>query len=244
MTHHPEISVVVPVMNEAGNIAPLIHAIDAAFSKRSIEIIYVNDASTDSTLDELKAEKAKRKHLRVINHSKRSGQSAALRTGILSAKADRIATLDGDGQNPPADLVNLEQAWQKAKQHHLMVMAAGVRQKRQDSLGKRVASRWARRLRAWLLGDSHPDSGCGIKVFDRALFLRMPYFNHIHRFMPILAKREGAEVLAVPVSHAARQIGNSKYGNLDRLLVGIADIRGVRWLMRRSPKMLETQELE
>jgi dolichol-phosphate mannosyltransferase len=111
MTDHPEISVVVPVMNEAGNIQPLIHAIDAAFAKRSIEIIYVNDASTDNTLDELKAEKAKCKHLRVITHNKRSGQSAALRTGIFAARADRIATLDGDGQNPPADLVDLEQAW-------------------------------------------------------------------------------------------------------------------------------------
>jgi dolichol-phosphate mannosyltransferase len=244
MKDHPEISVVVPVMNEAGNIQPLIHAIDAAFAKRSIEIIYVNDASTDNTLDELKAEKAKCKHLRVITHSKRSGQSAALRTGIFAARADRIATLDGDGQNPPADLVDLEQAWQAAKQQHMLVMVAGVRQKRQDNLGKRMASRWAKRLRAWLLGDSHPDSGCGIKVFDRALFLRMPYFNHIHRFMPILAKREGAEVLAVPVGHAARQVGSSKYGNLDRLLVGIADIRGVMWLMRRSPKQLETQELD
>lgn len=240
----PEISVVVPVMNEAGNIQPLIVGIEAAFGKRAIEIIYVNDASTDATLDELKAEKATRPHLRIITHSKRSGQSAALRTGIFAARSERIATLDGDGQNPPADLVHLEKVWQQSKQDHDLVMAAGVRQKRQDNLGKQVASRIAKRLRAWLLGDKHPDSGCGIKVFDRALFLRMPYFNHIHRFMPIIAKREGAEVLAVPVDHAARQVGSSKYGNLDRLLVGIADIRGVMWLMRRSPKNLETQELE
>lgn len=244
MTNHPDISVIVPVMNEAGNIKPLITAIDEAFANRSIEIIYVNDASTDSTLDELVAEKASRKHLRIINHGKRSGQSAALRTGIFAARAETIATLDGDGQNPPADLVNLENAWQSAKQHHMLVMAAGVRKKRRDNWGKRIASRWARQFRAWLLGDSHPDSGCGIKVFDRALFLRMPYFNHIHRFMPILAKREGAEVLAVPVGHAARQVGNSKYGNLDRLLVGISDIRGVMWLMRRSPKNLDIHELD
>ena len=245
MSKQPEISVIVPVMNEAGNIQPLITDIVLAFAGRQIEIIYVNDASNDETYTELVAEKAKHNCLRVITHNRRSGQSAALRTGILAARADRIATLDGDGQNLPSDLVALETAWQAEKKTFGgLVMAAGVRQKRQDSYGKRVASRWAKRIRAWMLKDQHPDSGCGIKVFDRELFLRLPYFNHIHRFMPALANREGAIVLAVPVGHAARQVGVSKYRILDRLVVGISDILGVWWLIRRSPKSLKSEELE
>jgi dolichol-phosphate mannosyltransferase len=245
MSKQPEISVIVPVMNEAGNIEPLITDIVSAFQGRQIEIIYVDDASNDATHAELVAEKAKHSCLRAITHSHRSGQSAALRTGILAARADLIATLDGDGQNLPADLLTLEIAWQSEKASFGgLVMAAGVRQKRQDSLGKRIASRWAKRIRAWMLKDQHPDSGCGIKVFDRELFLRLPYFNHIHRFMPTLANREGATVLAVPVGHAARQVGVSKYRILDRLIVGISDILGVWWLIRRSPKSLKIEELE
>jgi len=245
MSKQPEISVIVPVMNEAGNIEPLITDIVSAFAGRQIEIIYVNDASNDATYAELVAEKAKHSCLRAITHSRRSGQSAALRTGILAARADLIATLDGDGQNLPADLVTLETAWQSEKANFGgLVMAAGVRQNRQDSLGKRIASRWAKRIRAWMLKDQHPDSGCGIKVFDRELFLRLPYFNHIHRFMPALANREGATVLAVHVGHAARQVGVSKYRILDRLIVGISDILGVWWLIRRSPKSLKSEELE
>jgi len=236
----PELSVVVPVLNEAGNIKPLVHGIIAAFTGRNIEIIYVDDGSTDSTLDELKELQADLPMLRVLVHSHRSGQSAGLRTGILAARAELIATLDGDGQNLPEDLVRLE------KEIHAhrpgLVMAAGVRVNRQDGIAKRYASLFARKIRRVMLKDDHPDTGCATKVFDRELFLRLPYFDHLHRFMPPLARREGATVLAVPVGHAARVQGKSKYQTLDRLLVGISDIFGVMWLIRRSPKNLKVKE--
>ena len=236
----PELSVVVPVLNEAGNIKPLVMAIVDAFKGRNIEIVYVDDGSTDNTLAELRALQAEVPMLRVMVHSHRSGQSAGLRTGILAARAPLIATLDGDGQNLPEDLVRLE------KEVHAhrpgLVMAAGVRVKRQDGVAKRYASVMARKIRRLLLKDDHPDTGCATKVFDRELFLRLPYFDHLHRFMPPLARREGATVLAVPVGHAARSQGQSKYRTLDRLLVGISDIFGVMWLIRRSPRNLNVEE--
>lgn len=239
-TTAPEISVVVPVMNEQGNIAPLVTAIQAAFKNRTIEIIYVNDASTDTTADELSALQKTTPELRVLTHSKRSGQSAALRTGILAATAPLIGTLDGDGQNLPEDLVMLE------KQVHAnrpgLVMAAGYRVNRQDGASKRYASIAARKIRRWMLRDDHPDTGCATKVFDREIYLRLPYFDHMHRFMAPLARRDGAKVLACPVGHAARTTGVSKYKTLDRLMVGISDILGVMWLIRRSPKNLDVKE--
>ena len=242
----PEISVVVPVLNEAGNIKPLIEAILKTYGKRPIEIIFVDDASNDSTAAELAGLKATTPALRVLTHSRRSGQSAALRSGILAARAPLIATLDGDGQNPPHDLLALEQAVldnQKANQFgEGLVMAAGVRVKRQDGAAKRYASLLARQLRWLMLRDDHPDTGCATKVFDRELFLRMPYFDHMHRFMAPLARREGATVLALPVSHAPRQVGQSKYSNLQRMLVGVSDIFGVMWLIRRSPKSADVKE--
>lgn len=236
----PELSVVVPVLNEAGNIKPLVDGIVKAFAGRNIEIIYVDDGSTDNTLAELKALQKNVPMLRVMAHSHRSGQSAGLRTGILAARAPLIATLDGDGQNLPGDLVRLEQEVHAHRPG--LVMAAGVRVKRQDGMAKRYASILARKIRRLMLKDDHPDTGCATKVFDRELFLRLPYFDHLHRFMPPLARREGATVLAVPVGHAARLQGQSKYHTLDRLLVGISDIVGVMWLIRRSPKKLNVEE--
>lgn len=236
----PDISIVVPVMNESGNIAPLITDILAAFDGRNIEIIYVNDASDDATADELAALQQTVKCLRVLTHSVRSGQSAALRSGIFAATAPLIGTLDGDGQNLPSDLVNLEQ--KVLENRPGLVMAAGVRVNRQDGAAKRYASIFARKIRRWILKDDHPDTGCATKVFDRELFFKLPYFDHLHRFMPPLARREGATVLAVPVGHAARIAGQSKYQTIDRLLVGISDILGVMWLIRRSPKNLKVKE--
>ena len=236
----PEISIVVPVMNEEGNIRPLISAILDAFKGRAIEIVYVNDASTDKTADELAEMKAEVPQLRVLTHMQRSGQSAALRSGIIAATAPLIGTLDGDGQNLPEDLVNLEKEVLAHKPG--LVMAAGVRVNRIDGPAKRYASIFARKIRRWILKDDHPDTGCATKVFDRELFLKLPYFDHIHRFMPPLARREGATVLAVPVGHAARTTGISKYKTLDRLLVGVSDILGVMWLIRRSPKKLDVKE--
>ncbi|MCE2517875.1 MAG: glycosyltransferase family 2 protein [Alphaproteobacteria bacterium] len=236
----PDISIVVPVMNEEGNITPLIEDIQAAFHGRNIEIIYVNDASSDGTAEELAGLQKTVKSLRVLTHSKRCGQSAALRSGIFAARAPLIGTLDGDGQNLPSDLVNLEK--EVLAHRPGLVMAAGVRVNRQDGAAKRYASIFARKIRRWMLKDDHPDTGCATKVFDRELFFKLPYFDHIHRFMPPLARREGATVLAVPVGHAARVTGQSKYKTLDRLLVGISDILGVMWLIRRSPKNLKVKE--
>ena len=236
----PELSVVVPVLNEAGNIRPLVDGILTAFDGRNIEIIYVDDGSTDSTLAELTALQAELPILRVMVHSRRAGQSAGLRTGIMAARAPLIATLDGDGQNLPEDLVRLEA--EVLAHRPGLVMAAGVRVNRQDGMAKRYASIFARRIRRLILKDDHPDTGCATKVFDRELFLRLPYFDHLHRFMPPLARREGAKVLAVPVGHAARNMGQSKYHTLDRLLVGISDIFGVMWLIRRNPKNLNVKE--
>jgi dolichol-phosphate mannosyltransferase len=236
----PEISIVVPVMNEEGNIRPLIEGIITTFKGRPIEIVYVNDASTDKTAQELLEMKAEVPVLRVLTHVQRSGQSAALRTGIIAATAPLIGTLDGDGQNLPEDLVRLEKEVLARKPG--LIMAAGVRVNRKDGPAKRYASIVARKIRRWMLNDNHPDTGCSTKVFDRELFLKLPYFDHIHRFMPPLARREGATVLAIPVGHAARTAGISKYRTLDRLMVGISDILGVMWLIRRSPKKLEVRE--
>lgn len=236
----PDMSIIIPVMNEEGNLTPLVDDILAAFGGRSVEIIMVNDASTDGTAKELKALKKTAPNLRVLTHSHRAGKSAAIRSGVFAAKSELIGTIDGDGQNPPHDLVNLEQQV-KAKRPQL-VLAAGVRTKRQDSMAKRYASICARHIRRWILKDDHPDTGCGIKVFDRELFLKLPYFDNQHRFMPILARREGACVLAVPVAHQERQRGVSKYRNLDRLLAGLGDLIGVIWLLYRAPKNLKVKE--
>jgi dolichol-phosphate mannosyltransferase len=236
----PEISIVVPVLNEEGNITPLVRAICETYDKRVIEIIYIDDGSTDGTAAELAGLKAKIPALRVLTHRYRSGQSAAIRTGILAARASLIATLDGDGQNPPHDLIALEDAVHANRPG--FVMAAGVRVNRRDGAAKRYASIIAKNLRRLMLRDDHPDTGCATKVFDRDLFLLLPYFDHMHRFMPPLARREGATVLAMPVSHAPRQTGQSKYSNFQRMLVGISDIFGVMWLIRRSPKSVDLKE--
>lgn len=245
----PEISIVVPVMNEAGNVIPLMEAILDVYGKRHIEMIFVDDASSDDTAAELAAMQQRFPQLRVLAHSHRCGQSAAMRSGIMAARAPLIATLDGDGQNLPSDLPKLEAAHAEQRcavgaDGSNLVLVAGVRLRRRDSWAKRQASLAARRIRRWCLGDSHPDSGCGIRMFDRQLFLQLPYFDHFHRFMPALAHRQGAVVVAVPVGHAARQRGVSKYRVLDRLIVGISDLLGVMWLIRRHPRRLVVQEKE
>ena len=230
----PEVTVLVPVMNEAGNIRPLIDEICVAFNGRPFEIIYIDDASTDSGVDELAVAQSDIPQLRVLRHAKRAGQSAAIRSGLLHAKGTLIAVLDGDGQNVPADLPNLEKAL--LENGPALGMAAGIRAKRQDSALRLLASKGAKWIRAGLLGDTHPDSGCGIKILHRELFIQLPFFNHMHRFMPSLVRRHGGFVTGVSVSHRARVQGQSKYKILDRLLVGISDVLGVIWLLRRSPR--------
>ena len=238
----PYITVVVPVLNEQDNIRPLIAETVAALDgKMEFEIIYVDDGSTDSTLDTLIDIQHTEPRLRVMSHSKRSGQSAGLRTGILAARGALIATLDGDGQNDPADIPKLLDAYRAhANPDHLMM--TGHRVSRRDNWMKRHASHFANAIRRTALRDDNPDTGCSLKVYPREMFLRFPYFDHMHRYLPALAKRENCTVLVVPVNHRHRTKGQSKYTNLGRLLVSIPDLLGVMWLIRRSPRMLETKE--
>ena len=229
------LTVVVPVHNEAGNVTPLLAEIDAALEGRlDFEIVYVDDGSRDGTAGELVLAKAAWPRLRVITHREACGQSTALRTGIGAARAPWIATLDGDGQNDPADIPRLMAVATAAGSGSRLRMVAGYRKRRRDSWIKRVSSRVANAVRRFLLGDATPDTGCGLKVFRRETFLELPYFDHMHRFLPALVQRAGWEVVSVEVSHRHRERGKSKYGTLDRLAAGILDLHGVMWLKRRS----------
>ena len=204
-----DISILVPVMNEAGNIRPLIDEICTAMAGRKFEIIYVDDASDDATAEELLAILGDVPQLRVLRHTKRAGQSAAIRSGLLQAKGTLIGILDGDGQNVPTDFQGLEAAMTDASKDGVMVMAAGIRQRRNDSPMRLLASRGAKWIRTSLLGDTHPDSGCGIKILPRDLFMQLPFFNHMHRFMPSLVRRHGGIVIGVPVAHRPRIVAVS-----------------------------------
>ncbi len=232
MSETPLLSVVVPVRNEASNIRPLIEEITAALAGIAHEIVYVDDGSTDTTGAELAA--LTHTHpLRVLRHQQSCGQSTAVRTGVQAARGYWVATLDGDGQNDPADIPALLAHAQAA---HGPILVAGHRTKRRDSWKKRISSRIANKIRSGLLGDHTPDTGCGLKLFARELFLILPYFDHMHRFLPALAIRAGAEVVSVPVNHRPRERGVSNYGTIDRLLVGIPDLLGVAWLIRRAKR--------
>jgi dolichol-phosphate mannosyltransferase len=228
----PELSVVVPVFNEQGNIEPLLAEIDASLRGVDHEIVYVDDASRDGSLDVLARAKARYPRLRVLRHLAQSGQSTAIRNGVRAARGAWIATLDGDGQNDPADIPKL--LAMRAEGAGTTKLYAGWRVDRKDSGSKRWASRWANAIRARLLHDDTPDTGCGIKLFEREAFLDLPYFDHMHRYLPALMQRAGWGVRSVPVNHRPRGTGASKYNNLSRALVGIADLRGVGWLIRRS----------
>ena len=229
----PSLSVVVPVHNEQDNIAPLVGEIVAALRGRvSFEIIHVDDASTDATAEALRAAMRVTTELRVIRHQQQAGQSTAVRNGVKAARAPWIATLDGDGQNDPADIPKLLAARDKAASQ--VKLFAGWRVNRRDSFNKRISSTIANAVRSRLLRDATPDTGCGIKLFERATFLELPYFDHMHRFLPALIHRAGWQTVSVPVNHRPRTAGISKYGMWNRLWVGIADLRGVAWLARRS----------
>lgn len=228
------ISVVVPVMNEEGNLKSLITEIGTASTRAPItEIIYVDDGSTDHTYDILKGLTSEFPMLRVLHHDRRSGQSTALLTGIRSARNEIIVTLDGDGQNDPADIPLVFGLYKSETQNGQKIMVTGRRKKRNDSFGRRVASRFANRLRAYLLKDNTQDTGCSLKLFTRTDYLNLPFFNHMHRFLPALMVRDGVQLAHVDVSHRHRMTGISKYTNFNRALVGIADLMGVMWLQRR-----------
>ena len=233
MSATPQLSVVVPVHNEEDNVAPLVDEIVTALRGRiDFEIVYVDDASKDATLQRLRDLQATVPELRVIRHVSNAGQSTAVRNGVKAARAPWIATLDGDGQNDPADIPNL--LAKRDAGDPQTKMYAGWRVNRQDSGSKRWASKWANAIRSRMLRDSTPDTGCGIKLFERAAFLDLPYFDHMHRYLPALMQRAGWKTVSVPVNHRHRTAGVSKYNNLGRALVGIKDLFGVSWLIQRS----------
>ncbi len=232
MAETPQISVVVPVFDEEGAAPALAREIAAAFAGRPHEIVFVDDASRDATRQVLTALKAEIPQLRVLSHGANAGQSRAIRTGILGARGQIIVTLDGDGQNDPADGPALVDALKAGGP--TLGMVGGERVKRQDSQAKKVASRIGNGVRKWLLKDNANDTGCGLKAFRREAFLRLPYFDHIHRYLPALMLREGYAVDYRPARHRHRQTGRSKYTNFGRLVVSLSDLFGVVWLRRRS----------
>ncbi|MBS0469496.1 MAG: glycosyltransferase family 2 protein [Proteobacteria bacterium] len=236
------LSVVVPVKDEAGNVAPLAREIAAAVSGEEAEIIFIDDGSTDGTAAALMALKSEIPSLRVLQHGKNLGQSRGIRTGVRAARSDLIVTLDGDGQNDPADIPKLL-ALLRAPGAATIGVVSGVRAKRRDTVSRRLASRFGNAVRARLLNDGASDTGCGLKAFRRDAFLALPYFDHIHRFIITLMLRDGYEVRFVEVNHRPRTAGASKYTNLGRLIVSVTDILGVRWLQRRFKPNAETKEL-
>lgn len=233
-TTPPDLSIVTPMHNEAGNAASLVREIHAALDGRRFEIICVNDASTDTTLEELTALKADIAQLRILSHRQNAGQSRALRTGVLAARAPVICTLDGDGQNPAADIPALVDTLTRTGAPAALGLVGGRRIKRQDSGWKKFASRLANGVRKRLLKDEADDTGCGLKAFRRDAYLLLPYFDHQHRFIPALMKREGFIMEFVDVGHRPRIAGKSKYTNLGRLFASLTDMLGIMWLNSRA----------
>jgi len=228
----PDISIVVPVFNEEGAAADLAREIARAFAGRRFEIVFVDDASRDGTRAALSALVTEIPELRVLYHQQNSGQSRAVRTGVLGARGTVVVTLDGDGQNDPADAPRLVD--RLAAGGAALGMVGGRRAKRQDSAAKRLGSRFGNGVRKRLLKDQADDTGCGLKVFRRDSFLRLPYFDHMHRFLPALMLREGLEIAFEDVNHRPRTTGASKYNNLGRAWVSISDLMGVMWLRARA----------
>lgn len=239
-TKPQQLSVVVPVRNEQDNVESLISEINAALkSVIQHEIVYVDDGSTDATYANLRALQNQYSQLRIVRHAKSCGQSTAVRTGVKFAQYDWVVTLDGDGQNNPADIPKLLSALDEGVE----LVGGNRRQSRRDTWVKRMSSVIANTVRSNMLRDDTPDTGCGLKLFSRAAFLDLPYFDHMHRFLPALIKRRGGKVVSVHVSHRNREHGKSNYGTLDRLMVGVVDLFGVAWLQRRAkiPQLLEDQ---
>src|SRR5579872_1510482 len=237
----PAVSVVVPVRNEAGNIAPLIAEIADALKGRKFEIVFVNDGSTDATERELRDLMDGRPWLRQIRHARSCGQSAAVRTGAAMARAPIIVTLDGDGQNDPAFVPALIAALEVGGPR--LGLVAGQRVGRKASEFKRWQSRIANAVRRAVLEDGTRDTGCGLKAFRRELFLALPYFDGLHRFLPALVRREGFDIGYVDVVDRPRHHGTSNYGMWDRLWVGILDLAGVWWLIRRKKRIPQVEEV-
>ncbi|MEM1105930.1 MAG: glycosyltransferase family 2 protein [Pseudomonadota bacterium] len=228
-----ELSIIVPVHNEAGNVADLAGEIAAALDGRAYEMVFVDDASTDDTRAALVALKDRHPALRVLGHRENAGQSRAIRTGVRGARGRVVGTLDGDGQNDPADLPALYRQLTRADAPADLKLVMGRRTRRKDTAWKRFGSRFANAVRRRLLKDDCDDSGCGIKVMHRDAFLALPYFDHMHRYMPAMMRAEGYGVEFLEVNHRERGAGQSKYTNFGRLGAAFSDLRGVTWLIRR-----------
>lgn len=230
-----DLTVVVPVKDEVQNAGPLLREILAALRGRvAFEVVFVDDASSDGTFEALMGLRGEAPELRIVRHSENCGQSAGVRTGVTHARGGLVVTLDGDGQNDPADIPALLAAYRAADAPANLRMVAGERRTREDNVSKRIASRVGNGVRRWALQDGCDDTGCGLKLFARDAFLRLPHFTHMHRFLPALMQREGYAVRFVKVNHRPRAAGRSKYGVLDRLAVSLTDILGVMWLQRRG----------
>ncbi len=237
-----KISIIIPVYNEEKNISFLVKEIKKSLDDFiKFEIVIIDDGSTDSTKIELKKLINKYNNVKVLKHKQNYGQSISIRTGILNANEEYILTMDGDGQNDPRDIKKLIKKYAIGNEFHLVI---GNRIKRHDSLAKKIASRLAFFIRRFILGDTTPDTGCAMKIFKKEDFLLLPFFNHIHRFFPVLFRNYGGTVVSIPVNHRKRMTGNSKYTNLQRGLVGIYDLIGVVWLTKRSyiPKFVKEKK--
>lgn len=231
------ISIVIPVFNEVDNVEPLFQEIsDSLTDQVDYEVIMVDDGSQDGTRDKLHQLSQQHAHFNPVFHQKNAGQSVAMVNGVRAAQHEWIITMDGDRQNDAKDIITLL----KQNQDRKRWIVVGNRKKRNDNWLRRFSSRFANRVRQWLLRDDCPDTGCSLKFFPRDAFLALPHFNHCHRFMPALFKRAGFRVVNVPVNHRARVAGTSKYGMWNRLWVGIVDLLGVMWLIRR-PCQVETK---
>lgn len=245
MSNRPYLSVLIPAKNEAENLPTLLEEIRQALSGEAFEVIVVDDGSTDNTASHLLAlKRGGYTQLRILSHDRSLGQSTSIYHAAQAAEGTWLATLDGDGQNDPADIPGMLAIVRAPEAPINLKLIAGHRVNRRDTASKRWASRFANRLRGRLLKDNTPDTGCGLKLIERDAFLRLPYFDHMHRFIPALIQRHQGGMLVHPVNHRPRSAGVSKYGNLDRALVGILDLFGVWWLIRRTRFNATPRELE